>query len=141
MFDRRILLPALLALSLPAISLAADLQIHIEGIRKQEGLVKVVLMGSADAWEGSASPARSIGAAPDGDGTLSLRMADLPPGNYALRVMHDENGNGKFDTNLVGMPTEGYGFSNNPRVMRAATFEEARFEVVATGTTARISLR
>ena len=141
MFDRRILLPALLALSIPAVSFAADLQIHIEGIRKQEGLVNVVLMGSAEAWEGSARPARSIAAAPDGDGTLSLRMADLAPGNYALRVMHDENANGKFDTNLVGMPTEGYGFSNTPRVMRAATFEEARFEVVATGTTERISLR
>ncbi|MET0808503.1 MAG: DUF2141 domain-containing protein, partial [Pseudoxanthomonas sp.] len=42
---------------------------------------------------------------------------------------HDENGNGKLDTNVMGMPLEGYGFSNNPQVMRKPTWDEARFTV------------
>lgn len=41
----------------------------------------------------------------------------IPPGTYALAVIHDENSNGKLDTNLVGMPTEGYGFSNNAKAL------------------------
>jgi uncharacterized protein (DUF2141 family) len=52
---------------------------------------------------------------------------DLPAGEYAVQVLHDENDNGKLDTNFMGMPTEGYGFSNNPQVMRRAHFDEAKF--------------
>lgn len=37
----------------------------------------------------------------------------LPCGTYALAVYHDENGNGKQDKNMLGMPTEGYAFSGN----------------------------
>jgi len=38
---------------------------------------------------------------------------DIPPGTYALAVIHDENMNGKLDTNRQGIPSEGYGFSND----------------------------
>jgi len=40
---------------------------------------------------------------------------DIPPGTYALAVIHDENMNGKLDTQWLGIPTEGYGFSNDVR--------------------------
>ena len=36
------------------------------------------------------------------------------PGIYAATAYHDENGNGKFDKNRVGLPIEGFGMSNNP---------------------------
>ena len=36
------------------------------------------------------------------------------PGIYAVALFHDENANGHLDTNALGIPTEGYGFSNNP---------------------------
>jgi uncharacterized protein (DUF2141 family) len=35
-------------------------------------------------------------------------------GYYAVALFHDENGNGHFDTTMLGIPAEGYGFSNNP---------------------------
>ena len=38
------------------------------------------------------------------------------PGTYAIALYHDENGNKKFDKNFFGIPTEGFGFSNNPKV-------------------------
>jgi uncharacterized protein (DUF2141 family) len=38
---------------------------------------------------------------------------NLPPGKYAVRMYHDENNNGKMDANMMGIPTEKYGFSNN----------------------------
>src|ERR1051325_8420985 len=40
---------------------------------------------------------------------------DIPPGTYAMAVIHDENMNGKLDTNVLGIPTEGYGFSNGAK--------------------------
>ena len=45
--------------------------------------------------------------------TCSFVFRDLGPGKYAVRFYHDENLNGKMETNLVGKPAEGYGFSNN----------------------------
>ena len=53
---------------------------------------------------------------------------DVPPGTYAMAVVHDENMNGKLDTNWFGLPTEGYGFSNNAKaVLSAPSFSEASF--------------
>jgi len=42
-----------------------------------------------------------------------VKIVNLPPGKYALRYFHDKNMNGNLDTNKMGIPTEGYGFSNN----------------------------
>lgn len=42
---------------------------------------------------------------------------DIPPGTYAIAVIHDENMNGKLETNWLGIPTEGYGFSNDAKGM------------------------
>ena len=47
------------------------------------------------------------------DNKFTISITDLSPGRYAVRYYHDENQNGKMETNLVGKPTEGYGFSNN----------------------------
>ena len=58
----------------------------------------------------------------------SCDFQDIAPGTYALAVIHDENMNGKIDTNLVGIPTEGYGFSNDAKAMFSApSFSAARF--------------
>ena len=47
------------------------------------------------------------------DNKSSFSVPNLTLGKYAVRYYHDENMNGKMETNLVGKPTEGYGFSNN----------------------------
>ncbi len=53
---------------------------------------------------------------------------DIPPGRYALAVVHDENMNGKLDTNWTGIPKEGYGFSNNAKALLGApSFSAASF--------------
>ena len=54
---------------------------------------------------------------------------DIPPGTYALAVSHDENMNGKLDTNWLGIPREGYGFSNDARALLGApAFSAASFQ-------------
>jgi uncharacterized protein (DUF2141 family) len=53
---------------------------------------------------------------------------DIAPGTYAMAVIHDENMNGKFDTNWLGIPTEGYGFSNDAKgLLGAPSFPSASF--------------
>lgn len=52
----------------------------------------------------------------------------IPPGTYALAVVHDENMNGKLDTNWLGIPTEGYGFSKDATALLGApSFSAASF--------------
>jgi uncharacterized protein (DUF2141 family) len=54
----------------------------------------------------------------------------LPKGDYSIAAYHDENNNGRLDTNLVGIPTEGFAFSNNPRtLMGPPSFAEATVSV------------
>jgi uncharacterized protein (DUF2141 family) len=47
------------------------------------------------------------------DKSCSFKTGNLSAGKYAVRFYHDENLNQKMETNMVGKPTEGYGFSNN----------------------------
>jgi len=54
---------------------------------------------------------------------------DIPPGTYAMAVIHDENMNGKLDANWLGIPLEGYGFSNDAKAaMGAPSFSAASFQ-------------
>lgn len=119
---------------------AADLTVKLHGIRAQTGLVKIAVVGSQDAWGGKAAPVQADGAPAHGeDATFSFK--DLKPGEYAVMITHDENDNGKMDTNVMGMPLEGYGFSNNPQVMRKPTWDEARFTVTDSDVAIDVELR
>jgi uncharacterized protein (DUF2141 family) len=58
----------------------------------------------------------------------------VPAADYAVTIFHDENGNKKFDSNFVGYPLEGYGFSNNVKpVLKAPGFDETKFHYDGSG--------
>ena len=57
---------------------------------------------------------------------------DLPPGEYAVSIAHDENNNGQLDTSWIGIPREGIGASNNPKGrMGPPRFRDAKFNLSA----------
>lgn len=60
-----------------------------------------------------------------------LDFVDLPPGSYAVALFHDENDNGRLDKRF-GIPTEGFGFSNNPHLwFGPPSFKAARVALTA----------
>jgi uncharacterized protein (DUF2141 family) len=62
------------------------------------------------------------------DTQASCDFVNIPSGTYALAVIHDENMDGKLDTKWLGIPTEGYGFSNNAKAtFGPPSFSAARF--------------
>lgn len=90
------------------------LTLRVEGVRSADGQLRAELLGRGP---GEADPRRVTFAAQDAvQGTNVIRFPGLPAGEYAVQLYHDENGNGKVDMNVVGVPQEGYGFSNVPVV-------------------------
>ena len=62
------------------------------------------------------------------DTQATCDFINIPSGTYALAVIHDENMDGKLDTNWVGIPTEGYGFSNDAKAtLGPPSFSAASF--------------
>ena len=58
----------------------------------------------------------------------SCHFVGINPGTYAIGVIHDENLNGELDTNFLGVPNEGYGFSSDAKVrLSAPSFSDAKF--------------
>src|SRR5882762_7794381 len=106
------------------------LVVRISHIRNTKGKIWVALFQSAQGFPEDDSKAFRIQESPIDPQTLTAQVvfANIPQGIYAVSTFHDENLNGKVDKNIIGIPKEGYGTSNNPgRKMRPPTFEEARF--------------
>jgi uncharacterized protein (DUF2141 family) len=133
----------LLASSLvaPAAS-AAELRITIRHALPHQGELMVVLFDRPDGFPHERTrtqPAQRL--KPDGEMAVVV-FSGLAEGRWAAMVLQDLNGNGRIDTNLVGLPTEPYGASNNklPR-LSAPRFEEALFPLTAQGAQITIELR
>lgn len=63
------------------------------------------------------------------DKTFSFNVP-LPPGRYGLTLLDDENGDGKMNYNLIGLPKEGFGFSNyKHKGIRKPKFKQFSFDV------------
>jgi len=106
-------LVAALAL-LPAASLAAPpatLTVTVLGAGRQ-GDVRAMVFDNAPGFEGRTGPVAAFIRQP-ANGRAVFVVSELPPGHYAVAVFQDENGNGRLDTNRLGVPIEPVGFSND----------------------------
>jgi uncharacterized protein (DUF2141 family) len=108
---------------------AARIIVTIDGLKNAQGNVFVGLYASpAKFLQGNQTDAqRRVKAS---TGPITVMFDNLPPGTYAVGAFHDENANDHLDTNVLGLPTEGYALSNGVRaVMAKPTFQQAAFSV------------
>jgi len=74
--------------------------------------------------------------------SATCRFTGIAPGTYAVAVVHDENNNGQVDTNFLGVPTEGYGVSNNRTyAMSWPKWDESKFQVADKDVVLNVTLR
>jgi MipA family protein len=104
------------------VATAAELVVRIDN-PPTNCTVMVLLFNSASTFVDLRDPVRVV-TLPSG-GAQSERIPDLPPGDYALVVYHDENGNGRLDRNFIGIPREPLGFSNRYWPQGPPTFSRA----------------
>ena len=105
------LMATTLALSLFSINTdAANLNVTIDQVNSDEGKILAQVFKGKDNYQ-NGKPESSL-ILPAKKGENSFIFQNLSEGEYAVRLFHDINDNNDLDTNVFGMPTEGYGFSN-----------------------------
>ncbi|SMF09271.1 Uncharacterized conserved protein, DUF2141 family [Alteromonadaceae bacterium Bs31] len=117
---------------------AGTLQIVVDGYDSTHGSTLLNLFSSKSTYD--ANEAVTSGMATPIEGRATITLKGLPDGLYAIKLFHDENGNEKLDTNLLGIPKEQYGFSNNGGSFGPASFSDAKFEIKG-DTQIKITLR
>lgn len=78
----------------------------------------------------------------DSDKTANYQWTNLPDGEYAVSVYHDENNNKQLETNFLGIPKEGVGTSNNVKSsFGPPSFKEALFQLDKDNKEIRIKIK
>ena len=114
----------------PKKSESSRLTIAVSGFKNDKGQAGIAVFRSADGFPSDRHKAAVGKALPIKQGKVRWTIPELKPGRYAILVLHDENSNGKMDTNALGIPTEGYGVSRDARrPFGPPVFEEAAIVV------------
>ena len=122
--------PQLTAASVTGASLrasvpSATLEIDVAGLRSAKGIILICLTANPASFpncEGG-KDSRLLRVFANKAGPIEVK--GLVPGNYAISLVHDENGNGRLDKAIL-IPREGFGFSRNPTI----TFGPPKFSAV-----------
>ena len=114
------------------------LRIAVAGVRSPRGHIRVDVCPVSDFLK----DCRYGGAAPATLGVTVVIVKDLPPGTYAAQAYQDGNDNNSVDRNILGLPTEGVGFSNDaPIGLHPPSFWAAAFSYAGGHHTISFKLR
>lgn len=111
-----------------ATAMAADLTVTVKDVRNASGLVRIAVYDSAASFL-KPPLAKAALQAKASAGEVKFVIHDLPAGRYAVGSFHDENETGKIEFGPLGVPVQGYGFSNNAQSTEGPpAFPQAAFD-------------
>jgi uncharacterized protein (DUF2141 family) len=118
------------------------LNVVVDGVRNGNGVVAITLYADDSSKFLVKRGSLYVGRVDAQAGTTRGCIFVPKPGVYALALYHDENRDGRFDRTGLGLPAEGYGFSNNPATLAGLPqFRSVRLNVPKPGLTSRISMK
>jgi uncharacterized protein (DUF2141 family) len=105
------------------------LQVKIEGAQANKGKIYLAMYAKEETFlDEKATYRRDIITLPE-QGSCIYNITNLSFGKYAIAIYQDQNSNGKMDNNVFGIPTEPFGFSNNPSAKwHKPKYQEAVFD-------------
>lgn len=119
-----------------------NLDVKFVGLKNAQGKICMNLFSGPSGFprgDGSNLVGKKCTTAGNG---ATVKFTNLKPGGYAISALHDMNNDGKMNQNILGMPKEGFGFSNNPAVrLKAPSFGETKFPVSGGSTAVQIQMR
>lgn len=95
-----------------------DITVTINGIQKKQGQICLSLFDNKQGFPNNGNNAIQTSCIEVTDIQLELKFSNLKAGNYAVAVFHDANNDGTLNRNWLGIPTEGFGFSQNPKILK-----------------------
>ena len=102
----------------------AKLEVTVKNIKAGKGTIRVGLFTNEENFLKDANEGKIVKASAT---EVTVVFENLKPGDYAVSVIHDENENGELDSNMMGMPKEGFAFGNNAMGMFGPpSFEKAK---------------
>jgi uncharacterized protein (DUF2141 family) len=111
----------------------SPIEITFNGIKSSSGKIEVAIFDAraADSFPKSERALKRLSIENTSqEGRLTATLPDLPPGDYALAIFHDEDSDGVFKFGLFGIPREGLAFSNNPKIyFGPPSFDKAKVNV------------
>jgi uncharacterized protein (DUF2141 family) len=120
------------AMAGPAVS------VTVKGVKAKQGFIMIALHDEK-AWSGAALTRAKV---PVQAETVTLVLAAPGPGRYGIKLFHDVDGDGVMATNIVGFPTEPFGFSNDaPLRFGPPAFADAAFDVGPNGAVQTVTLK
>lgn len=106
---------------------AAAINIQVTNIKNTRGVLRVGIINKAESFPYDAFIGKKV---PVTGKSVNIKFTDIAPGEYAIAVHHDENCNDIVDENALGVPLEGYCFSNNAKALVAPPkFKYAKFKL------------
>lgn len=104
-----------------------ELQLKITNIHKAKGQVIVSIFNKAENFPEEGMEFKTV-TIPVDHLDLKVQNIHLPKGEYAIALLHDENSDGECNFNWIGIPTEGYGFSQNVKpIISVPSFDQTKF--------------
>ena len=121
---------------------ATRLFVDVTNVRSAQGLVAVTLYADDPSRFLRRRGSLYVGRVPAQAGTTRVCIHLPAPGTYALGVYHDADANRRYNRNAIGLPAEGYGFSNDaPALLGLPSFRSVRLQVPRNGFVTRVRMR
>ncbi|HEU0045688.1 DUF2141 domain-containing protein [Sphingomonas sp.] len=116
--------------------------VNVSNVRNGNGLIAVTLYADDKSKFLAKRGSLYVGRVPANAGTTRACIHLPKPGVYALAVYHDEDADRKLKRKGIGLPAEGYGFSNNARTMFSLpAFRAVRFNAPRTNMETNVRLK
>ena len=117
------------------------LEVTVTGFKSEEGKARIALFLDPRSWPNEEEFLFAAELLPIGNGQAVATFEEVPAGPFAVAVFHDKDEDGKLDSDLLGIPSEDYGFSADARDMFGPpSFEEARLDL-APGESKQITIQ
>lgn len=110
------------------------IQVNLSGMQNTNGKINFALYNNSASYNDPTQVYKSLSLTPSGS-SLSFTLDSIPAGTYAFGVFHDENDNQQIDQNWLGIPSEGFAFSNNAMgSFGPPSYDQAKFVVLKSQT-------
>ena len=125
----------------PASALSSNLTVMVEGLKGKQGQVCARLFAQSNGFPDRQDKAVANQCIKVSKIATGFKFDNLVPGSYAVAIFHDANADGKINTGVFGIPSEGLGCSRNPRgLIGPPRFQDAVFLVVGPNNEIKIQL-